>query len=183
MKRTTVHALSLSAFAIAFALISFLTTPRAHATSGASGEPGPVAVIVEPPLRDIWDRILEKYDTNRNGKIDGDEYWQMMQDLQNEEIGEPGYIQTTLAELIAWLKKLGYSPNEAENIAREIMDKYDANRDGILDPAEWKKFWEDLKRSRPGDGTGALVIPGTPIIVFIPSAHPGNPMLPGMPEA
>jgi len=183
MKRTTIHALALTALAAFTLFLSILNLRPAHTPLAVNITNVGTAGGTEPPLRDIWDRILEKYDTNGNGKIDPDEYNRMWKDLQDQEQGQPGYVDTTLAELIAWLISLGYTPNEAKNIANDIMKKYDTNGDGILDSREWTKFWEDLRRSRPGDGTGAMFIPGTPIIIYIPGAFPGDPMIPGMPEA
>ena len=110
---------------------------------GAPGPHGPGG----PWLERLPKEILDKYDVNKDGKLDETERAALRQDIADGKIQLP----PPPGPGPAGLGHPGFHPLTA----KEIIEKYDTDKDGKLDETELAAFLKDMHQHRPPPGPHA----------------------------
>ncbi len=115
--------------------------PQFAAAPGAPGRPHPPRLPKE---------LMEKYDTNGDGQLDESERATLRQDIADGKVQPPAHLP----------RGPGRGTPELEEFHKELLEKYDANKDGILDDTERATIREDIQAgklqppTRPGGPGG-----------------------------
>lgn len=129
--------------------------PAASAQTASPPQPAnpPLAVSQE------WSR----YDTNRNGRLDPAE----KRALVRERMLERRQQRAARAQAAAEARKAETAAHYArQKISPVLLEQYDRNRNGRLDPHEWERHRQDLNRllaeprQRPQPAPAAAAEPG-----------------------
>lgn len=97
--------------------------------------------------------ILDKYDLNKDGKLDETERAALQQDIQDGKVQLPAPGPGQHGP--------GSPALRPPPTAKEIIDKFDADKDGKLDETELAAFLKDMRQHRPPPG-GHAPIGGPP---------------------
>ena len=151
MKRTTT--LSLIA-AIAIALAGLV----AYAQSDPAGQPPAQGIGAPrhgpPNPGQMIKNLLDKYDVNKDGILDQSEMAALRKDIDDGKIGPPGPGDRGPRGPGAPGGQ-GFGPPPT---AKQLMEKYDADKDGKLDETELSALLKDMHQHRPappgGQGAG-----------------------------
>jgi Ca2+-binding EF-hand superfamily protein len=123
--------------------------PAGGPPGGPAGRRGPGGPGGRPPLPK---EILDKYDVNKDGKLDEAERAALHKDIQDGKIQLPGGGPQGQGG-----PGLGHPPT-----AKEIMAKFDVDKDGKLDETELTAFLQDMRQHRPPPGGPGGPGPGGP---------------------
>jgi len=114
---------------------------------------------VAPPASRIGDLLIQKCDTNGNGKIDVDERKGYIRE-RAKRLREDAKLEAALRPVVPPEVRLFLSPPQW---TKEKVAKYDANRNGRLEPEERAqerqnavKVAEEKFRKADGNGDGRL---------------------------
>lgn len=141
MKRTNKLAL-LAAFGMALAGLSLNAQPQAgDATQDVP--PGP------PHARfgEVLQGIIHQYDVNKDGALDANEMATLQQDVASGKVQPPGPPAGAP----------GRFGGPQRHLPKEILDQYDANKDGQLDDTERAALRKDIESGKipaPAGGPG-----------------------------
>jgi Ca2+-binding EF-hand superfamily protein len=135
----------LGALGLAFA--GFSGYAQTEAPAPEPGGPVPGMPHRPPPLGEVLNQIIERYDANHDGQLDATELAALRKDIEDGKIGPPPGAP-------------GMPRPGARGpglLPKEILDKYDLNKDGKLDENEraaLRKDIEDGKIQPPFPGHG-----------------------------
>ncbi len=87
--------------------------------------------------------IMDKYDVNKDGKLDESERAALRADVEAGKIPPP-----------PGRRGPGMAGRRPAPSAQELMDKFDTNHDGVLDAQELAAMVADMKAQHPGAGAG-----------------------------
>ena len=118
-----------------------------------------LTALADNPINFFWKNLLKDYDTNGDEKITGREWTNLWNDVTQQNPGGDGYLSVTRDELVDWLREHGYSVNDANDLADEILNEYDTDGDGELSPAEFYKFVREHTPGAEPVNTPVLPIP------------------------
>jgi len=99
-----------------------------------AGGPGPRGV---PPLGQVLKGLLQKYDVNQDGQLDQTEMAALQKDI------DEGKIQPPMGP--GPRGRFGPGPGP---LPKEILDKYDVNKDGHLDEEERAALHKDIEAGK-----------------------------------
>jgi hypothetical protein len=121
--------------ALGLALTGF--TAYAQSESGNQSPPSPGAPHHRPPpLEQVVTNLLDKYDVNKDGALDQAELAALRQDLADGKIGPPPGAPGM---------HRGFGPGP---LPKDILDKYDLNKDGQLDESERAALEKDIQSGK-----------------------------------
>lgn len=106
--------------------------------------------------------ILDKYDANKDGVLDESERAALHKDIQDGKIAPPHFG----AGRGGPMGQMGPPPT-----AQQILERFDANKDGVLDEAELTAFLNSMPMGRGPMHRGG---PGGPPAADAPQATPGQ---------
>ena len=131
------------------------TTPPA----ASDGPPGTPAGDLPKPGQHLKE-LLQKYDVNHDGILDKDELAALNQAIDEGKIGPP-------PGAAGRGPRRGARPGMAgPPSAQDVLDKFDADKDGKLDASELASFLADMQKHRPpppgrfGPGAGGPPMDG-----------------------
>jgi hypothetical protein len=128
-------------FALVTVLGLALTGLAAYAQSEPADQPPPPPrgpFHRPPPLEQVVTNLLDKYDVNKDGVLDQTELAALRQDLADGKIGPPPGAP-------------GMRPPGGPGVRplpKDILDKYDLNKDGQLDESERAALEKDIQSGK-----------------------------------
>jgi EF hand len=134
------------------------------------GRPGVDQPQRPPPLGRVLERILQKYDTNQDGQLDKDEMAALQKDIREGKLQpSPGRFGPGRAGFGGPGRPGGPPP-----LPKEIMEKYDLNHDGQLEPEERQALHRDIQDGKiqlPGPGPAREGMGGPPARPRLDAQH------------
>ena len=129
----------------AFLLALTVTVSLTHAADAPKQRPGAAGAGAGGPGREM---MLQKFDANKNGTLDPDEKAAMIKAFQERKGGAPkGGAPGTKGE----------ASKGGGQMQQMILQKFDANKNGVLDPDEKAAAMKALleRRAQTGGAPGA----------------------------
>lgn len=126
---TLIGALSLGLAGAAWAQETDPPPPPGGPPSGGPGFRGPPK------------EILEKYDLNKDGKLDQTERAALRQDVEDGKIAPPPFARGPRGPR----GPQGFGGPNLDDPPKDLLDKYDANHDGKLDETERAALRRDIR--------------------------------------
>jgi hypothetical protein len=110
-------------------------------TLAAESNPGPATQAVSIQNQ----KELSKYDTNQNGRLDGKEREALLRDASKQrETERAAHMRATTDAA----KAAAAEQHARQKISPKLLEKYDANKNGKMDPQEWQRHRQDLLKAR-----------------------------------
>lgn len=119
--------------------------------------PGDIAGVEEDVHRKFWD-FVKSCDSNNNGKIDDAAEIQCVRDKMNPYDDTPRDDKFDKKEIERFIREALRQTSWVGTIAKEILKRYDANRNGVLDPEEIENLIRDLGTNPAQNPTPCLFV-------------------------
>ena len=88
---------------------------------------------------------LFRYDTDRNGRLEAKERDALLRDIAQQREAQRNTRARASAENAKAAAAEHYSQ---QKVSPKLLEKYDANKNGKMDPQEWQKHRQDLLKAR-----------------------------------
>jgi uncharacterized membrane protein YebE (DUF533 family) len=153
MKKGLLVVTALSVFSFTNFSVYAQSGPGSYPQAGKGGEGGP-----RPEFKQ---KMLQRFDTNRDGMLDESERAQMKEAMHKramqEQGGARGFSPSETPQGGGSEKGGGFGMREFDNPQREqfkqrMMQRFDGNHDGQLNDAERSQMHEAIQRRRAQEG-------------------------------